>query len=217
MLWVNKKYNGIIKRLVSNENYVCPRCKGESWPIDGRTVTEVDVDSTMLDVEDTFCYLGDMLCSSGDCDSAIAARCCVAWGKFRKLLPVLTTRHLSPRICGKVYEACVHSAMLHGSKMWVQNNPKLRWLCRNYSIMIHWICVVWKTKTKYLQLYYYRNLTSRISHRCFDVSDSWYGHVQRAMSCIKSITNFSIPGTRKKGRPWNTWLNVWRLMSVGVA
>ena len=30
------------------------------------------------------------------CDSANAARCCVAWKKFRKLLPVLTTGHLSP-------------------------------------------------------------------------------------------------------------------------
>ena len=67
-----------------------------------QTVTEVDVNSTMLDVEATFCYLGDMLRSSWGCDSAIAARCCVAWGKFRKLLPVLTSRHLSPRVCDKV-------------------------------------------------------------------------------------------------------------------
>ena len=53
-------------------------------------MTEVDVDGTMLDVEATFYYLGDMLYSGGDCDSATAARCCVAWGKFRKLLPILT-------------------------------------------------------------------------------------------------------------------------------
>ena len=32
-----------------------------------------------------------------------------------------------------------------------------------------------------------------------------YGHVQRATSCIKTITNFQIPGTRKKGRHWKTW------------
>ena len=63
-------------------------------------------------------HLGDMLCSSGGCDSAIAARC---WGKFGKLLPVLTTRHLSPRIHGKVCEACVRSALLHGSKTWGPN------------------------------------------------------------------------------------------------
>ena len=39
MLWVHKKCSGIIKQLVPDENYVCPRFKGESRPIDGRTVT----------------------------------------------------------------------------------------------------------------------------------------------------------------------------------
>ena len=116
--WVLKTCSGIIKQLVKDPNYKCPRCKGESWPIDVQTVTEVDVDGTILAVEATFCYLGDMLCSGGGCDSAIAARCCVAWGKFTKLLPVLTSKHLSPRIHGKVYLACVRSATLHGSKTW---------------------------------------------------------------------------------------------------
>ena len=31
----------------------------------------------------------------------------------------------------------------------------------------------------------------------------WYGHVQP--TCIKSITNFPIPGSGKKGGPWKTW------------
>ena len=103
MLWFHKMCSGITKWLVKDPNYICPERKGESRPIYGRSVTELYVDVTMLDVEAIFCYLGDMLCSSGDCDSAIAARCFVAWGKFRKLLPVLTTSHLSPRIWSKVY------------------------------------------------------------------------------------------------------------------
>ena len=82
----------------------------------------------MLDVEATFCYLGDMLCSGGACDSAIAARCCVARGKFRKLLPVLTTRHLSPRICDKVFEACVRSAISWKTAKRVQSFPECWWL-----------------------------------------------------------------------------------------
>ena len=104
MLW---KCSGIIRRLVLDEKYVCPRCKSESRPIDGRTVTEVHVDGTMLYVVTTFCYLGDMLCCGGSCASVIAARYCVACGKLRKILPVLTIRHLSHRIRGKVYEARV--------------------------------------------------------------------------------------------------------------
>ena len=70
--------------------------KGESRPPAGQTVTELDVDSTKPYVKATFWNLGDMLYSGGECDSAIDAKCCVAWGKFGKLLPILTSRHLSP-------------------------------------------------------------------------------------------------------------------------
>ena len=95
---------------------------------DGRTVTDVDVDGTMLDVEATFRYLGDMLCHGGDCDRAIAAKC---WEM---------TRQLSPSICSKVYEACVCSAMLHSSETWGPNNPELQRPCHNDPAMICWIC-----------------------------------------------------------------------------
>ena len=88
--------------------------------INGRTV---DVSGTMLDVEATFCYLCGILCCG-----AIAASC-AAWGKFRKLLSVLTARYLSPRICGKVYEACV-----------CPNNYELHRHLRNDCAMIRWIC-----------------------------------------------------------------------------
>ena len=33
----------------------------------------------------------------------------------------------------------------------------------------------------------------------------WYGHVQRATSCINSITRLELPGTRDRGRPRKTW------------
>ena len=33
----------------------------------------------------------------------------------------------------------------------------------------------------------------------------WYGHVQRATSCINSITRLGVPGTRNRGRPRKTW------------
>ena len=33
----------------------------------------------------------------------------------------------------------------------------------------------------------------------------WYGHIQRATSCINSITRLGLPGTRDRGRPRKTW------------
>ena len=82
-LWVHKKCSGRTGRLVADPEFVCQRCQGVACPIDGRPVTHVDVDGNQLDVEATVCYLGDMFSAGGGCDHAIAARCCVAWGKFR--------------------------------------------------------------------------------------------------------------------------------------
>ena len=102
---------------MDDPNYVWhTKCNGKARGISGRTLTEVDIDGTMLDVEASFCCLGDNLCSGGDCDSAIAAIRCVACEEFRKLIPVLTTWHLSPRKHSKLCKACGHSVMLHGSE-----------------------------------------------------------------------------------------------------
>ena len=56
--WVHEWCSGIQGRIVANLNYVCPRCCGQTRPIDCGTVTQVDVDGTLLDVEASFCYLG---------------------------------------------------------------------------------------------------------------------------------------------------------------
>ena len=64
-LWVRKRYSSITGWLVNAWNYTCPRCKGNSRPIDSRAMTQVDVEGIELDVEDTFCYLSDILCCGG--------------------------------------------------------------------------------------------------------------------------------------------------------
>ena len=84
------------------------------------------VDGTLLNVEPNFCYLGDMLCAGGGCKLAIITRCGIAWGKFKRLLPVLTSRHASLSTRGKVFNACVGSALLNGSETWAPAAPDLK-------------------------------------------------------------------------------------------
>ena len=111
--WVHKKCSGVRGRLVEDPAYVCPRCSDQAQPIDNRPVTHVDVDGTLLDVEPNFCYLGDMLCAGGGCK--------LLWyclGNFKRLLPILTSNHVSLRTRWKVFNACVRSALLHGSETW---------------------------------------------------------------------------------------------------
>ena len=62
----------------------------------------------------------------GECEQAIKARCCVAWGKFRKLLPILTSKHLPLVVREKVYSTCVRSVMLPGGEIWAPNLSDLQ-------------------------------------------------------------------------------------------
>ena len=57
--------------------------------------SEVQVGPDKLEVVASFCYLGDMLSAGGGCEMAVTTRVKTAWKKFRELLPVLTSRHLS--------------------------------------------------------------------------------------------------------------------------
>ena len=78
--------------------------------------------------------------SGGGCSLAIITRCCTAWGMFKKLLPILTSKHISLTVRGKVFESCVRSALLHGGETWAPTAPDLQRLHRNDRSMIRWIC-----------------------------------------------------------------------------
>ena len=93
-LWVHKKCSGL-QRLTPNPDYRCVRCMGNALPNDGRPQSEVQVGPDKLEVVDVFCYLGDMLSAGGGCEITVTTRVKTAWKKFRELLPVLTSRHLS--------------------------------------------------------------------------------------------------------------------------
>ena len=210
MLWVHKKWSGITKRLRADPNYVGPRCKGQAQPIYGRTVTEVNVNDTMLN-EATFCYLGDMLSSGKGWDSAIAAWCCVTLGKFRKPLPVITTRHLSPRIQGQMYKACVRPFMFYSSQSWGPNNYVHQRLRCNDCAMIRWICGIKRQATRHPQLHHYRNSALRILRRSFTVSGLDCMAMYSEPRPVSTLSLESKQSLRRHG------LNVCWLMSISVA
>ena len=174
-------------------------------PIDGRPVSGISVDNTTLDVEDEFCYLGDMLGAGGGCRNAVTTRCSVAWGKFRKLLPILTSRHLSFLVRGRVFDACVRSAMLHGSETWGPNTVDLQRLRRNDRSMIRWICGVRPqdeiTSAALLAKLGLVDIATALRSRRL----RWYGHVVRSSACIHSVREIEVPGSRGPGRPRKTW------------
>ena len=103
--WVHKKCSGL-KRLKKDPDYRCTRCQGTARPLDGRPQKEVQVGPDTLEVVASFCYLGDMLSAADGCELSTTTRVKTAWKKFKDLLPVLSSRHLSFKTHGHVYSSC---------------------------------------------------------------------------------------------------------------
>ena len=205
MYWVHKKCSRVRGRFAEDPAYVCPRCCDQARPIDNRPVTQVDVDGTLIYVESNFCYLGNMLCAGGGCKLAIVIRCNTAWGKFKRLLPILTSKQVSLRTLGKVFKACVRSALSLGSVTWGPTASDLQRLRPNDRLMVHWICGVRDddevSADTLCAMLGVQEMTAALRTRGL----RWYGHVARSSSCINSITSMTIPGARRRGRPKKTW------------
>ena len=141
LIWVFTVY----KNCTFFKNYEPPQAyqvRPGLHSIDGRPQSEVQVGPDKLEVVASFCYLGDMLSAGGGCKMAVTTRVKTAWKKFRELLPVLTSRHLSYKIRGHVYSSCVRSAMLHASETWPLTKTNLQRLQCNDRAMIRQICSI---------------------------------------------------------------------------
>ena len=129
--------------LKSNPDYRCSRCKGTARPIDGRPHNEwLLMQDKKLDVVDSFCYLGDTIGAGGGCVLSVITRIRSAWGKFRELLPILTSRALSYITRGQIYSMYIRTVLLYASECWAPNVNDLLKLQRNDRAMIRWTCNV---------------------------------------------------------------------------
>ena len=196
-LWVHKKCSGL-QRLTPNPDYRCAWCMGNARPIDGRPQSEVQVRPDKLEVVASFCYLGDMLSAGGGCEMAVTTRVKTPWKKFRVLLPVLTSRHLSYKTRGHVYSSCVRSAMLHASETWPLTKTNLQRLQRNDRAMIRQICsikpedVARVRSSKLLAKFQLEDLDLILRERRL----SWFGHVESSSGAIRTAYDMQIDGRR---------------------
>ena len=75
------------------KSFICSGCLN---PVTNAGCTSVDIAaSTVLELVDKFCYLGDMLSVDGDADAAVEARIRIGWNKFRQLVPLFTNSYSS--------------------------------------------------------------------------------------------------------------------------
>ena len=210
------------KHLKKDPDYRCTRCQGTARPLDGRPQKEVQVGPDKLEVVASFCYLGDMLSAAGGCELSTTTRVKTAWKKFKDLLPVLSSRHLSFKTRGHVYSSCVRSAMLHASETWPLTKPNLQHLQRNDRAMIRQICNV---RPQDIVTTRSNDLLVRLGIEDLDLilkeRIRWYGHVERSSGAIKTASDIQVDGKRGPGRPKMTWKQLterdcreWKLSAI---
>ena len=193
--WVHKKCSGL-KRLKKDPDYRCNRCQGTAHPLDGRPQKEVQVGPDKLEVVASFCYLGDMLSAAGGCELSTTTHVKTAWKKFKDLLPVLSSCHLSFKTCGRVYSSCVQSTMLHASETWPLTKPNLQRLQRNDRAMIRQICnvrpqdIVTTRSSELLVRLGIEDLDLILKERRL----RWYGHVERSNGAVKTAFDIQVNG-----------------------
>ena len=111
-------------------------------PVTSTVCPSVDIGvNANLEVVAQFSYLGDMLSVDGDADAAVETRIRIGWNKFRRLLiRLLTNKHISLKVRGRLYSSCVQSSMLHGSEIWPVRKENEVALQRAEMRMVRWMC-----------------------------------------------------------------------------
>ena len=171
-------------------------------------MTEIKADQAKFEVVPSFCYLGDTLSAGGGCDLATITRVQTAWKKFRELMPVLTSRHISLTTRGRLYSSCIRSTMLHASETWPLTTPSLQRLLRNDKAMIRQVC---NTRAEDLANVSNKSLLTKLG--LVDLSLilrerrlRWLGHVERSNGAIRLAFDMEVSSRlRKQGRPKTTW------------
>ena len=172
-------------------------------PIDGRPQSEVQVGPDKLEVVASFCYLGDMLSAGRGCEITVTTHVKSDWKKFRELLPVLTSSHLSYKTCDHVYSSCMRSAMLHASETWPLTKTNLQHLQRIDRAMIRQICsikpedVATVRSSELLAKLELDDLDLILRRRRF----GWFGHVERSSGAASTACDIQIYGRQGAERP----------------
>ena len=202
----------------ADPDYRCTRCQGTACPFDGRP-QEVQVGPDKLEVVASFCYLGDMLSAAGGCELSTTTHVKTAWKKFKDLLPVFSSHHLSFKTRGRVYSSCVWSAILHASETWSQTSSVCSEMTGQWSDRSE------MSGRKKLSppdpLSYLCDLALRIWTAFWRKELRWYGHVERSSGAVKTAFDIQIDGKRGPGRPKMTWKQLtgrdcreWKLSAI---
>ena len=202
--WVHKRCSGVKGGLKKVEGmFKCKRC------VNGKICKEAETGlNDGIERVESFVYLGDKLNAGGGCLSAVTARVRVGWMKFKELSGVLRGRKWSVQMKGRVYKACVRTAMVYGGETWVMRREEENVLQRAERAMVRTMCgVKLRDRKSSKELMSMVELNEDILTLVRRSRLRWYGHVLRRSGevGIRHALELEIEGVTGRGRPRMGW------------
>ena len=130
--------------------------------------------------------------------------------KFRDMSGVLTSKKVALRLKGKVYGACIRSAMIYGSEIWAVDTEQELRLERAEMKMVRWMCGVSLRERKTNVELRERLGIEKIGNVMKRSRLRWMGHVLRKKEddWVRKSMKMEVEGSRGRGRPRMTWEKV---------
>jgi len=162
----------------------------------------------MIEVLQEFCYLGDVVGSSGDVQNSVTARIRTSWRKFSVLSQVLCGRVLSLKLKDRLYKFCIRSVMSYESECWAMKKVDTRRMQAAEMRMIRMMCG--NTLRDGIPNGLLRDRTGEEDIRNHLGETRWYGHLERMdeINLVKKAREERVPGHIKRGRPKKSWVEL---------
>ena len=175
-------------------HFVCSNCK--------EMLESIEKLCDEVETVNGFCYLGDILNSSGGCEAAVTVRARNDGVGFRECGELLLGNRFPLWIKGKVYHCCVRSAILCGSVAWCfkKNEKEKAILRRTERAMVRAMCdqkvVDRKTTEEQMGVLELREIIDQLTTAN---GVRWYGHVLRrdGNSVLRVALDLEVSGKRK--------------------
>ena len=192
------------KRAKAVPGFRCSRCLGTARSIHVQTDERIYANGEPLESVDTFCYLGDTISAGGGCESAAITRARTAWGKYRDLQPILSSKNVALRTKGRVYDTCIRSAMLYGSETWAPRKTEVDRLQRNERSMLRSMCGIRPDERVGSAAVCEKLGISELDNAIAKRRLRWFGHVERSSGWINQCQKVVVEGPARRGR-YHSW------------
>ncbi len=190
-------------------------CRGEGGGGRGDDAEDAGlvVDGGELEEVQQFCYLGDVLGCEAGVERAVRVRVAATWGRWREISSLLVNLIIELRSRGRVYEACVRSALLYGAETRALTNRLIEVLRSCDRRMLRYMAGVrWqdgRSSGEVTEMCGVEDLSAKLRHLSAKLRQRrlrWFGHVERAGGgALNELRELRVEGRRPTGRPKKKW------------